>query len=107
MHPITLTGHISADEIESRLSHYRSRGGLLLASDAGLRGFEFPDIDVVLHYDLPWSPDRLHFRIARFNRIEQQGVVRMIGLVEENAVTAKLWDKMLSIAVDLDLKDTD
>jgi len=111
MHPITLTSHISADEIQSRLLDYRSHGGLLLATDAGLRGFDLPDIDVVLHYDLPWSPEGLYLRIERFNRIGRQGVVKMIGLVEENAVTTKLWDKLsdklLAIAANLGRGDTD
>jgi len=105
MNPIMLTGRMSSSETESQLSQYRSHGGLLLATDAGLRDFAFLDVDVVLHYDLPWSPERVDFRVGRFDRMGRQGILRMICLVEENAVTTKLWDKRLSIAKDLDSGD--
>ena len=103
--PILITGRMTSAEIDSHLSQYRSHGGLLLAIDAGLGGFDLREIDMVLHYDLPMSPRQLSFRIGRFNRIGRQEVLRMIGLVEENAVTGRLWEKMLSIAADMGLED--
>jgi superfamily II DNA/RNA helicase len=93
-----LTGSVTSEEIQSRLQDIGSRKGIVvLATDAAIKGVEL-NLDVVIHYDLPSSFQRVHARFARFMRIGHSGVVRMIGLVERNAATSVMWDKLLRVA---------
>lgn len=102
--PNVLSGSVPSGELRERHAMIRSGPGLMLATDAILKGIDFP-ADVVVHYDLPLKPALLYVRVTRVSGPGRSGVVRMIGLVERNAVTGRLWEKLLERAQAMGVED--
>jgi superfamily II DNA or RNA helicase len=99
---LSASGRLQPKELEERLRQFNSQGGLMLATDVALKGFELPAVSAVIHYDLPMNPDRMYLRLSRFQRVGRSGEIRMYALVESNSVTGRLWEKQLALATDFD-----
>ena len=67
----------------SRVTAEFLRGGaVMVATDAASEGLNLHhSCRLVIHYELPWSPARLHQRCGRVNRIGQRRRVHEIALV--------------------------
>jgi len=100
--PLTLYAELTSEEIEQRIHTLKTANPqLILTTDAALRGIELSP-DIVVHYDIPYRPELLELRIARFRRPGIANPVRMVALVEEASVLKNLWVKQLEIARALD-----
>jgi ATP-dependent helicase HepA len=63
---------VSREEIEDILAEFRdpdSKADVLVCDRAGEEGRNLQFADCVIHFDLPWNPNRLEQRIGRLDRI--------------------------------------
>jgi SNF2 family DNA or RNA helicase len=63
---------------------------VFVSTDAGGVGLNLQVADVVVSLDLPWNPARLEQRIARVHRIGSKGSVRVVLMVAESSVEARI-----------------
>ncbi|MCH9732742.1 MAG: SWF/SNF helicase family protein, partial [Actinomycetia bacterium] len=57
-----------ADQIDEDLRNWRSTGGVIVADETAEDGVNLQQADAVVHFRLPWSPNRLEQRIGRIDR---------------------------------------
>ncbi len=82
-HPvIVLDGGMSGSERRAAIADFNRGGSVLVATDAASEGLNLHHrCRLVIHFELPWTPSRLHQRCGRVNRIGQQRQVHEIALV--------------------------
>jgi superfamily II DNA or RNA helicase len=82
-HPvIVLDGGMSGSERRAAIGEFNRGGSVLVATDAASEGLNLHHrCRLVIHFELPWTPSRLHQRCGRVNRIGQQCQVHEIALV--------------------------
>jgi superfamily II DNA or RNA helicase len=77
-----LHGGLRPDERRSAVSAFCAGGSLLVATDAASEGLNLHNAcRTVIHFELPWTPSRLHQRCGRVNRLGQTRRVHEIALV--------------------------
>jgi superfamily II DNA or RNA helicase len=81
-HAVLLHGALSSEERLMAAAAFRRDADVLVATDAASEGLNLHHRSrLVVHYELPWSPSRLHQRCGRVNRIGQRRRVHEIALV--------------------------
>lgn len=91
-------------DVLERFSH--TPGALLLATDAAGEGLNLQNAcHVVVHYELPWNPNRLEQRNGRVDRYGQQHVVEISYLylaeTRDEEILQRLRDKLSTITKQL------
>ena len=74
------------------------RDGLdvLLFSEIGCEGLDYPFCDCMVNYDLPWNPMRVEQRIGRIDRKGQKSEsVAIVNLITPGTVDADIYDRCL------------
>ncbi|MCI0724151.1 MAG: helicase, partial [Acidobacteria bacterium] len=75
LHAVAVTGETGDDEVREQAvaSLAESEKRILVATDCLSEGINLQDeFDAVLHYDLPWNPNRLEQREGRVDRFGQK-----------------------------------
>jgi ATP-dependent RNA helicase DeaD len=71
---VALSGELSQRERSRALAELREgRAGVLVATDVAARGLDLPDLDLVIHADLPQNRDMLVHRSGRTGRAGRKG----------------------------------
>ena len=102
---ISITGALSEDERESRLAEltqYPQR--VLVATDCLSEGVNLQEhFSAVLHYDLPWNPNRLEQREGRVDRYGQTASVVKSYLLygQDNPVDGAVLEVLIRKAVQI------
>ena len=79
---VLLHGGLTPDERALVTTEFLRGGAVMVATDAASEGLNLHhSCRLVIHYELPWSPARLHQRCGRVNRIGQRRRVHEIALV--------------------------
>ena len=79
---LVLHGGLGATERRAVVADFNRGGALLVATDAASEGLNLHHgCRLVVHFELPWTPMRLHQRCGRVNRIGQRRTVHEIALV--------------------------
>ena len=81
LHVVAITGEMDPEQREAQIEALgESPSRLLVATDCLSEGINLQDrFDAVVHYDLPWNPNRLEQREGRVDRFGQtREVVRVI-----------------------------
>ena len=82
---VALHGGLGAAERRAAVSEFTREHRILVATDAASEGLNLHDrCRLVVHFELPWSPMRLHQRCGRVNRIGQARQVHEVALVADN-----------------------
>jgi superfamily II DNA or RNA helicase len=106
VHVECLTGRVGDEERRLRVEQLMSEPGprVLVATDCLSEGINLQKgFSAVIHYDLPWNPNRLEQREGRVDRFEQQSpvvkTVRLYGRDNpvDGAVVRVLLDKAREI----------
>jgi superfamily II DNA or RNA helicase len=84
-------------EIVLDLARHSTR--VLVATDCLSEGVNLQEhYDAVIHYDLPWNPNRLEQRMGRIHRYGQEHEVHIVNLVanttREGSVLVRLMEKL-------------
>ena len=79
---VLLHGGLTPSERAIETMKFSSGGAVMVATDAASEGLNLHhSCRLVIHYELPWSPARLHQRCGRVNRIGQRRRVHEMALV--------------------------
>ncbi len=94
----TLTGTLSREERSRQIERFAEPGTmLLLATDAASEGLNLQEhCRVVLHYELPWNPNRLEQRNGRVYRWGQRHDVLARNLTYSETYDAHILDILIA-----------
>ncbi len=86
---LVISREMGQTEVQDKVSTFKqsSTHRFLISDSIGEEGLNLQFIDTILHYDLPWSPNRLEQRIGRLDRIGQSQEIRtyiLQGSIEED-----------------------
>ena len=59
-----VTGSKTADTRAALVEHFKERGTVMIATEAGAEGINLQFCSLVINYDLPWNPQRIEQRIS-------------------------------------------
>ncbi|XP_047062468.1 DEAD-box ATP-dependent RNA helicase 53-like [Lolium rigidum] len=80
-----LHGDISQNQRERTLSGFRDgRFNILVATDVAARGLDIPNVDLVVHYEIPNSSELFVHRSGRTARAGKKGVAILMYTYEQN-----------------------
>lgn len=102
---IAITGELSEDERETRLEELKSYPQrVLVATDCLSEGVNLQThFSAVIHYDLPWNPNRLEQREGRIDRYGQTATKVKVCLLygRDNPVDGAVLDVLIRKAVQI------
>ncbi len=88
---VALSGELSQGERTQALQSMRDgRARVCIATDVAARGIDLPNLELVIHADLPNNPDTLLHRSGRTGRAGRKGVSAMIVLPSGRQRTERL-----------------
>ncbi len=67
-----ITGIPAADRRKALVDYFRSKGKLMIATEAAAEGINLQFCSMIVNYDLPWNPQRVEQRIGRAHRFGQK-----------------------------------
>jgi adenine-specific DNA-methyltransferase len=76
-----VTGSRTADMRQALVDHFRERGTLMIATEAGAEGINLQFCSLVVNFDLPWNPQRIEQRIGRCHRYGQKHDVVVVNFL--------------------------
>jgi len=77
-----ITGSKTADTRAALVEHFKQRGTVMIATEAGAEGINLQFCSLVINYDLPWNPQRIEQRIGRCHRYGQKHDVVVVNFVD-------------------------
>lgn len=78
-----ITGSKTADTRAALVEHFKDRGCIMIATEAGAEGINLQFCSLIINYDLPWNPQRVEQRIGRCHRYGQKHDVVVVNFVDE------------------------
>ena len=88
---VSLSGELSQAERTNALQAMRDgRSRVCVATDVAARGIDLPNLDLVIHADLPTNPDTLLHRSGRTGRAGRKGVCVLIVPVRRYAAATRV-----------------
>ncbi len=76
---------------------------VFLTTDGAGRGLNFPEVGVLIHCDVPWTPARLQQRVARAQQHPHAHPVTILHLVSEHTIEQRLLAGLAKHRVAADL----
>jgi len=90
---VALSGELSQSERTNALQSMRDgRARVCVATDVAARGIDLPNLDLVIHADVPSKPDTLLHRSGRTGRAGRKGVCVLIVPVRRYAAAERVLD---------------
>jgi ERCC4-related helicase len=77
-----ISGSKTADTRAALVEHFKERGTVMIATEAGAEGINLQFCSLVINYDLPWNPQRIEQRIGRCHRYGQKHDVVVVNFVD-------------------------
>jgi len=77
-----ITSSKTADTRAALVEHFKERGTVMIATEAGAEGINLQFCSLVINYDLPWNPQRIEQRIGRCHRYGQKHDVVVVNFVD-------------------------
>ena len=88
---VSLSGELSQAERTNALQAMRDgRARICVATDVAARGIDLPNLDLVIHADLPSNPETLLHRSGRTGRAGRKGVCALIVPYHRRGSAARL-----------------
>ena len=88
---VSLSGELSQAERTNALQAMRDgRARVCVATDVAARGIDLPNLDLVIHADLPTNPDTLLHRSGRTGRAGRKGICALIVPYHRRGSAARL-----------------
>jgi ERCC4-related helicase len=88
-----ISGSKTADTRAALVEHFRDRGTVMIATEAGAEGINLQFCSLVVNYDLPWNPQRIEQRIGRCHRYGQKHDVVVVNFVDRsNEADARVYE---------------
>jgi len=91
---VALSGELSQNERTHALQALRDgRAQVCIATDVAARGLDLPNLELVIHADIPKNPESLLHRSGRTGRAGRKGVCALIVPRNERRRTERLLDR--------------
>ena len=88
-----ISGSKTADTRAALVEHFKERGTVMIATEAGAEGINLQFCSLVINYDLPWNPQRIEQRIGRCHRYRQKFDVVVVNFVDRsNEADARVYE---------------
>lgn len=88
-----ISGSKTADTRAALVEHFKERGKVMIATEAGAEGINLQFCSLVINYDLPWNPQRIEQRIGRCHRYGQKFDVVVVNFVDRsNEADARVYE---------------
>ena len=88
-----ISGSKTADTRAALVEHFKGRGTVMIATEAGAEGINLQFCSLVINYDLPWNPQRIEQRIGRCHRYGQKHDVVVVNFVDRtNEADARVYE---------------
>lgn len=88
-----ITGSRTADTRAALVEHFKERGTVMIATEAGAEGINLQFCSLVVNFDLPWNPQRIEQRIGRCHRYGQKFDVVVVNFVDRsNEADARVYE---------------
>ena len=88
-----ITGSKTADTRAALVEHFKERGTIMIATEAGAEAINLQFCSLVINYDLPWNPQRIEQRIGRCYRYGQKHDVVVVNFVDlSNEADARVYE---------------
>ncbi len=88
---VALSGELSQAERTNALQSMRDgRARVCVATDVAARGIDLPNLDLVIHADIPSNPDTLLHRSGRTGRAGRKGVCLLVAPFHRRGVVARV-----------------
>ncbi len=88
-----ITGSKTADTRAALVEHFKERGTVMIATEAGAEGINLQFCSLVINFDLPWNPQRIEQRIGRCHRYGQKFDVVVVNFVDRsNEADARVYE---------------
>jgi superfamily II DNA or RNA helicase len=93
---VVLHGGHTAVERRTAIEDFNRGDALLVATDAASEGLNLQHrCRLVIHFELPWTPSRLHQRCGRVNRIGQSRPVHEVALIADDTAERLVIDPLV------------
>lgn len=90
-----LTGSKPVDVRSALIEEFRTRGEILLATEAAAEGVNLQFCSLVVNYDLPWNPQRIEQRIGRCHRYGQKYDVVVVNFISQGNIADRRVQDLL------------
>jgi ATP-dependent RNA helicase DeaD len=88
---VALSGELSQAERTNALQAMRDgRARVCVATDVAARGIDLPNLDLVIHADLPTNPDTLLHRSGRTGRAGRKGICILVAPMHRRRAAERL-----------------
>jgi ATP-dependent RNA helicase DeaD len=88
---VALSGELTQSERTNALQSMRDgRARVCVATDVAARGIDLPNLDLVVHADLPTNPDTLLHRSGRTGRAGRKGICVLVVPVHRRGAAARV-----------------
>lgn len=83
-------GSLSNEQKEKEICEFSETGEILISTEAGGEGRNLQFSDVLINYDLPWSPLKMEQRIGRIHRFGQKKDVLILNFSTKGTVAERV-----------------
>jgi len=90
--PVIFNGSMNRDQKEEAIIKFRDECDVLIATEAGGEGRNLQFCDVLINYDLPWSPLKIEQRIGRIHRFGQPNDVHIYNFSTRYTVAERILE---------------
>jgi SNF2 family DNA or RNA helicase len=85
-------GSLNRDEKEDAIIRFKNEAEVLIATEAGGEGRNMQFCNVIINYDLPWSPLKIEQRIGRLHRFGQTEDVFIYNFSTRDTVAERVLE---------------
>jgi superfamily II DNA or RNA helicase len=89
---VIFNGSMNRDEKEDAILRFRDEVEVIIATEAGGEGRNMQFCDVLINYDLPWSPLKIEQRIGRIHRFGQPNDVHIYNFSTRGTVAERVLE---------------
>lgn len=89
---VVFNGSMNRDQKEEAIRLFREEVEVLIATEAGGEGRNMQFCDVLVNYDLPWSPLKIEQRIGRIHRFGQPNDVHIYNFSTRDTVAERVLE---------------
>ncbi len=89
---VVFNGSMNRDQKEEAILQFKEEKEILIATEAGGEGRNMQFCDILVNYDLPWSPLKIEQRIGRIHRFGQPNDVHVYNFSTRGTVAERVLE---------------
>ncbi|MBI3395604.1 MAG: DEAD/DEAH box helicase, partial [Spirochaetia bacterium] len=89
---VVFHGSLSLKEKEEAIEEFKTRAEVLISTEAGGEGRNLQFSNILINYDLPWSPLKIEQRIGRVHRFGQKKDVLIFNFSTRDTVAERVLE---------------